>query len=95
MPTQAVNVAASSPAELPVLRVRAPGRRVPWLGAASRLARAVHYLRAALLDERGSQITDNLGLIVIGIAAIVAIGGLVTGLDTTVFNWVTRQLGIG
>lgn len=50
---------------------------------------------AVLDDERGSQITDNLGLIVIGIVAIVAIGGLISGLDKTVFNWVTTQLGLG
>lgn len=49
---------------------------------------------AAYQDDRGSQITDNLGLIVIGIVAIVAIGGLISGLDTTVFNWVTGQLGV-
>jgi hypothetical protein len=46
-------------------------------------------------DQRGSQITDNLGLIVVGIVAIVAIGGLISGLDHTVFNWVTSQLGLG
>ncbi|MGC8626238.1 MAG: hypothetical protein ACP5VR_01570 [Acidimicrobiales bacterium] len=57
--------------------------------------RARCRLRAALCDERGSQITDNLGLIVIGIVAIVAIGGLISGLDTTIFNWVTKQLGLG
>jgi hypothetical protein len=45
-------------------------------------------------DEEGSQITDNLGLIVIGIVAIVAIGGLISGLDSTVFSWVTSQLGL-
>ncbi len=54
----------------------------------------VHRLRRRLRDQRGSQITDNLGLIVIGIVAIVAIGGLITGLDTTVFTWVTKQLGL-
>jgi hypothetical protein len=52
-------------------------------------------VRARLQDQRGSQITDNLGLIVIGIVAVVAIGGLISGLDTTVFNWVTKQLGVG
>lgn len=52
-------------------------------------------VRTRLRDQRGSQITDNLGLIVIGIVAVVAIGGLISGLDTTVFNWVTKQLGIG
>lgn len=52
-------------------------------------------VRTRLRDQRGSQITDNLGLIVIGIVAVVAIGGLISGLDSTVFNWVTKQLGIG
>jgi hypothetical protein len=47
-----------------------------------------------LQDERGSQITDNLGLIVIGIVAVVAIGGLISGLDNTVFTWVSKQLGL-
>jgi hypothetical protein len=46
-------------------------------------------------DQRGSQVTDNLGLIVIGVVAIVAIGGLIAGLDSSVFNWVTKQLGLG
>jgi hypothetical protein len=32
---------------------------------------------------------------VIGIVAIVAIGGLIGGLDTSIFNWVTKQLGLG
>lgn len=50
--------------------------------------------RQALLDQSGSQITDNLGLIVIGIVAIVAIGGLISGLDSTIFNWVSKQLGL-
>jgi hypothetical protein len=55
-----------------------------------------HRLRVAELrsDESGSQITDNLGLIVIGIVAIVAIGGLISGLDSTVFSWITGQLGL-
>jgi len=52
-------------------------------------------VRRLLKDQRGSQITDNLGLVVFGIVAIVAIGGLISGLDTTVFNWVTTQLGLG
>jgi hypothetical protein len=52
-------------------------------------------LRVRIQDQRGSQITDNLGLIVIGIVAIVAIGGLIAGLDSSVFNWVTKQLGLG
>ncbi len=60
-----------------------------------RLRSYVARVRARLRDQRGSQITDNLGLIVIGIVAVVAIGGLISGLDTTVFNWVTKQLGIG
>jgi hypothetical protein len=59
-----------------------------------RLRNAISRLRVRLQDQRGSQITDNLGLIVIGIVAIVAVGGLITGLDTTVFNWVTKQLGL-
>jgi hypothetical protein len=58
------------------------------------LRNAISRVRVRLQDQRGSQITDNLGLIVIGIVAIVAIGGLITGLDTTVFNWVTKQLGL-
>jgi hypothetical protein len=63
-----------------------------------RLSRALATMRAlaamARADQSGSQVTDNLGLIVIGIVAIVAIGGLISGLDTTVFNWVTGQLGL-
>jgi hypothetical protein len=60
-----------------------------------RLRQAVTVVRNRLRDQRGSQITDNLGLIVIGIVAVVAIGGLISGLDSTVFNWVTKQLGVG
>ena len=60
-----------------------------------RLRNAIVLVRARLQDQRGSQITDNLGLIVIGVVAVVAIGGLIAGLDTTVFNWVTKQLGLG
>ena len=59
------------------------------------LTTARSRVRTTLRDQRGSQITDNLGLIVIGIVAIVAIGGLISGLDKTVFNWVTNQLGLG
>jgi hypothetical protein len=59
-----------------------------WLSA----VHGVWRIRAA--DQRGSQITDNLGLVVIGIVAIIAIGGLISGLDKTVFNWVTTQLGL-
>jgi hypothetical protein len=59
-----------------------------------RLRKAIMRFRARLQDQRGSQITDNLGLIVIGIVAVVAIGGLISGLDSTVFNWVTKQLGL-
>ena len=61
----------------------------------SRRRRASARLREVFRDQRGSQITDNLGLIVVGIVAIVAIGGLISGLDKTVFNWVTSQLGLG
>lgn len=60
-----------------------------------RLRQTTALVRTRLRDQRGSQITDNLGLIVIGIVAVVAIGGLIAGLDSTVFNWVTKQLGIG
>jgi hypothetical protein len=61
-------------------------RRSPGLAA---------RVRARLRDQRGSQITDNLGLIVIGIVAVVAVGGLISGLDTSVFNWVSSQLNMG
>ncbi|HET9059832.1 MAG TPA: hypothetical protein VFN61_07915 [Acidimicrobiales bacterium] len=59
------------------------------------LTRLLARARTAAADERASQVTDNLGLIVIGVVAIVAIGGLISGLDKTVFNWVTAQLGLG
>ncbi|HMK96297.1 MAG TPA: hypothetical protein VK425_02060 [Acidimicrobiales bacterium] len=59
-----------------------------------RLRRALQRLCGRLQDQRASQITDNLGLIVIGIVAIVAIGGLISGLDTTIFTWVSKQLGL-
>ncbi len=75
-----------------------PARTTPPLSESSRrmgVRHAVARLRARLQDQRGSQITDNLGLIVIGIVAVVAIGGLISGLDTTVFNWVTKQLNMG
>ena len=75
-----------------------PARTTPPLSESSRrmgVRNAVARLRARLQDQRGSQITDNLGLIVIGIVAVVAIGGLISGLDTTVFNWVTKQLNMG
>lgn len=55
-----------------------------------RLAR----LRYRLKDQRGSQITDNLGLIVMGIVAVLAIGTLISGLDSTIFTWVTTKLGL-
>jgi len=63
-------------------------RRLRWRSVAT-------MLRSRLKDQRGSQITDNLGLIVIGIVAVVAVGGLISGLDTTVFKWLTTQLGLG
>jgi len=59
-----------------------------------RLQRARAVWQARVADQRGSQITDNLGLVVIGIVAIVAIGGLISGLDKTVFSWITQQLGL-
>jgi|GEM_PF-3512603 len=61
------------------------------------LGRAVYLVpawRMRAADQRGSQITDNLGLVVIGIVAIVAIGGLISGLDQAVFKWITNQLGL-
>jgi hypothetical protein len=94
MPTQTASIAPASSSQPQSPPLRASRSRRSRLVAA-RLGRAARYFRAAVGDERGSQITDNLGLIVIGIAAVVAIGGLVTGLDTTVFNWVTKQLGLG
>jgi hypothetical protein len=75
-----------------------PVRTAPTVSKSSlrtRVRAAAMALRARLRDQRGSQITDNLGLIVIGIVAVVAIGGLISGLDSTVFNWVTKQLGVG
>jgi hypothetical protein len=60
----------------------------------ARVCYVVSAWRVRSADQRGSQITDNLGLVVIGIVAIVAIGGLVSGLDKAVFNWVTGQLGL-
>ncbi len=71
-----------------------PSKTLLSLHSRLHLPGVVHRLRRRLRDQRGSQITDNLGLIVIGIVAIVAVGGLITGLDTTVFNWVTKQLGL-
>lgn len=63
-----------------------------------RRQRAVAHLRRLrrlLRDQRGSQITDNLGLIVVGIIAVVAIGTLISGLDKTIFTWITSQLNLG
>jgi hypothetical protein len=74
-----------------------PAQTAPTCPNSSRRLRvrnAITRFRARLQDQRGSQITDNLGLIVIGIVAVVAIGGLIAGLDSTVFNWVTKQLGL-
>src|ERR1700722_19634523 len=44
--------------------------------------------------ELGNVITDNLGMIVFGILAIVVLGTLISGLGTKVINWVTTQLGV-
>jgi hypothetical protein len=78
----------------PSLRRRRNHR--PRLSLATRSLTAVlARARTAVADDRASQVTDNLGLIVIGVVAIVAIGGLISGLDKTVFNWVTAQLGLG
>ena len=68
--------------------------RLPYLHAARRVNSCLALLRLRLEDQHGSQITDNLGLIVIGIVAVVAIGGLISGLDSSVFKWVTTQLGL-
>jgi hypothetical protein len=68
---------------------------LPKTSRRTQRGRSVVRLRRIFRDQRGSQITDNLGLIVIGIVAIVAIGGLISGLDTTLFKWVTTQLGLG
>ncbi|HTV12636.1 MAG TPA: hypothetical protein VME20_12335 [Acidimicrobiales bacterium] len=65
-----------------------------WRRAATWGRSKLQLARLGAGDQRGSQITDNLGLIVIGIVAIVAIGGLISGLDTTVFTWVSKQLGL-
>lgn len=77
-------------------RKRLLGAAPSWLVATwSMLLGLVGLWHVRASDQRGSQITDNLGLVVIGIVAIVAIGGLISGLDKTVFNWVTTQLGLG
>jgi hypothetical protein len=52
-------------------------------------------MQVARADQRGSQISDNLGLIVIGVVAIVAIGAAITGLGTAVISYVTKELGLG
>jgi hypothetical protein len=36
-----------------------------------------------------------LGLIVIGIVAVVAIGTLIAGLDKSIFDWVSSELNLG
>lgn len=74
------------------LRPTGRGIAVAWVREV--LTRILLVTSNPRLEERGSQITDNLGLIVIGIVAIVAIGGLISGLDTAIFNWVTGKLGI-
>jgi hypothetical protein len=76
----------TSPARTASRRSNSPRR--------SRLRNTLARFHIRLQDQRGSQITDNLGLIVIGIVAVVAIGGLISGLDSTIFNWVTKQLGL-
>lgn len=70
-------------------------RRYRFKHAQRSLTLLLSAIRVAAGDESASQVTDNLGLIVIGVVAIVAIGGLISGLDKTVFNWVTAQLGLG
>jgi hypothetical protein len=51
-------------------------------------------LREARRDESGNVITDNLGWIVFGVIAIVAIGALIKALGATVIHWVSTQLGL-
>jgi hypothetical protein len=65
-----------------------------WSRLRRALVRRQERVADLLEDDRGSQITDNLGLIVIGVVAIVAIGGLISGLDSTIFTWISGQLGI-
>ena len=77
----------ASAGAVPAPKTRAPSRLNP--------RHLIARLRRQSRDQRGSQVTDNLGLIVIGIVAIVAIGGLITGLDKTIFNWVSSQLNLG
>src|ERR1700687_1745006 len=43
-------------------------------------------------DEQGNVITDNLGMIIFGILAIIAIGTAVSGLGTKVINKITTEL---
>ncbi|HEX3425499.1 MAG TPA: hypothetical protein VHT30_05160 [Acidimicrobiales bacterium] len=52
--------------------------------------------RGLVVDDRevGNVITDNLGMIVFGILAIILIGGLISGLGSAVVSWVTKQLGV-
>jgi len=89
--------AAGGASDRAVFRGRAVLETVAaWLAELwAHLLRVFDVWRARAADQRGSQITDNLGLVVIGIVAIVAIGGLISGLDKTIFSWVTNQLGLG
>ena len=52
--------------------------------------------RGLVTDDRelGNVITDNLGMIVFGIVAIVALGALISGLGSKVVTYVTKQLGV-
>ena len=43
-------------------------------------------------DEQGNVITDNLGMIIFGILAIIAIGTAVSGLGTKVIDKITNEL---
>ena len=45
-------------------------------------------------DEQGNVITDNLGMIIFGILAIIAIGTAVSGLGTKVVNKITSELNL-
>jgi hypothetical protein len=61
---------------------------------ASAMTTLATRLREDRYDESGNVITDNLGWIVFGVLAIVAIGALIKTLGASVINWVSSQLGL-
>jgi hypothetical protein len=63
-----------------------------WFAALTTTLRA--RAAAAREDEAGNVITDNLGWIVFGVVAIVAIGALIKTLGQGVVNSVSHQLGL-